>query len=292
MTAPDWHRLPSLSSLRAFEAAARLGGFSAAARALNVTHAAVSQAVRGLEAELGTALLRRDGRGLALTDEGERLSRALRDGFGTIAAGVEALRGAEKRRGLRVTATPSFAQQVLLPRLGDFWARHPDIAVSISVSLAIADLAREGLDLAIRIGDGQWSGTVAEPLMKARLLLVGAPTLLARGEDLARLPWIVDPADPNEAEWLRGGGLDAATLPLTGLDNPLLALAAARAGYGLLFASDVAVREDLAAGRLCEVPFAGLPHFSFWIVTLPGPRRPVLQSFVAWLRREFGEDTA
>src|SRR4028118_1529865 len=106
MSDPDWRHLPSLSSLRAFEVAARQRSFSEAARALNVTHAAISQAVRGLEAELGTTLLRRDGRGLALTDDGERLARALRDGFGTIAAGGEGLRGGEEQRGETATRTP------------------------------------------------------------------------------------------------------------------------------------------------------------------------------------------
>jgi LysR family glycine cleavage system transcriptional activator len=255
MTDPDWRHLPSLSSLRAFEAAARLGGFSAAARALNVTHAAVAQAVRGLESELGLTLLRREGRGLALTEEGARLARSLREGFSAIAAGVEALRGAERRRGLRVTCMPSFAQQLLLPRLGDFWRRHPEIAVSISPSLAAVDLAREGFDLAIRIGEPPWPGTEAEHLLDARLLLVAAPSLLERGQDLARLPWVIDPSDAYVAGLLRGGGLDPAALAPLGIDDPLLELAAARAGYGLLFATDAVVRGDLAAGRLRALPF-------------------------------------
>lgn len=288
MTDPDWRHLPSLSSLRAFEAAARAGGFSAAARALNVTHAAVAQAVRALEAELGATLLRREGRGLALTEEGARLARALREGFSAIAEGVEALRGAERRRGLRVTTTPAFAQQVLLPRLADFWARHPEIPVAISPGLALADLGREGFDLAVRAGRGDWPGLRAEPLMDARLLLVGAPALLDRDPDLARLPWIVDPADPQEMGWIRGGGLDPAALALSGLDDALLALPAARAGYGLLFATEAVVQGDLAAGRLREVPFPGLPRFRFWIVTPQGPRRPAVEAFATWLRRQFG----
>lgn len=287
MTDPDWRHLPSLSSLRAFEAAARLGGFSSAARALNVTHAAVAQAVRGLEADLGTTLLRREGRGLALTEEGARLARSLREGFSAIAAGVEALRGAERRRGLRVTCMPSFAQQLLLPRLGDFWRRHPEIAVSIAPSMAVADLARDGLDLAIRIGDPPWPGTQAEHLMDARLLLVAAPSLLEKGDDLAKLPWVMDPSDAYVAGVLRAGGLDPQALAPIGIDDPLLELAAARAGYGLLFATDRVVQGDLAAGRLVSIPFRGLPRYAYWLVTLPGPRRPALETFIAWLRAEF-----
>ena len=92
MPDPDWRHLPSLSALRAFEATARLDGFSAAARALNVTPAAVAQQVRGLEADLGVALVIRQGRGLVLTPEGARLSAALAEGFSTIAGGIDALR--------------------------------------------------------------------------------------------------------------------------------------------------------------------------------------------------------
>lgn len=287
MPAPDWRHLPSLSSLRAFEAAARLGGFSAAARTLNVSHAAVAQQVRALEAGLGMALLRRDGRGLALTEDGTRLARSLSEGFGTIAAGVEALRSAERRRGLRVTSTPAFAQSVLLPRMGDFWRRQPDVAVSITPDYELVDLVRDGYDVAIRSGRGPWPGTVAEPVVQARFLLAGTPALLARDPDIARLPWILSPADPQEPAWLRAAGLDPEGLTVNGIDNPMLATSAALAGYGLIFVTDVVVRGDLAAGRLVEVPFPDLPRFTYWAVTLPGPRRPAVSQFVGWLRSQF-----
>lgn len=284
---PDWRRLPSLSGLRAFEAAARLGGFSAAARALNVTHAAVGQSVRGLEADLGALLLRRDGRGLALTEEGARLAAALREGFGVIAAGVEALRGAESRRGLRITATPAFSQTVLMPRLGDFWRGHPEIAVSITPSYAVADLARDGFDVAIRSGRGDWPGVVAEPLVEGRFLLAATPALLAQTDDIARLPWILDPEDPQELGWLAGAGLDPAALVIHRIDSPMLAVSAAIAGYGLFFVSDVVIADELASGRLVEVPFPDLPRFTYWALTLPGPRRPAVERFVAWIRGQF-----
>lgn len=115
MAEPDWRRVSSRSSLRAFDAAART---------LDVSHAAVAYQVRALEADLGAALLRRAGRGLALTDGGARLARVLAQGFGAIAAGVEALRCSRQRQGLRVTSTPAFAQSILLPRLSDVWRRQ------------------------------------------------------------------------------------------------------------------------------------------------------------------------
>ena len=84
----DWRPIPSLSALRAFEAMARLGGLSAAARELNVTHAAIAQHIRYLEDFLTVKLAYREGNGMRLTPSGSDLSKALQDGFKTIAGGV------------------------------------------------------------------------------------------------------------------------------------------------------------------------------------------------------------
>ena len=104
---PDWKSLPSLSSLRAFDQAARAGSFAGAARALNVTHAAVAQQVRALEADLGVALLRRAGRGVALTAEGTLLAQALAEGFERMAQGVADLRAQASGRSSSTNASIS-----------------------------------------------------------------------------------------------------------------------------------------------------------------------------------------
>jgi LysR family glycine cleavage system transcriptional activator len=224
-----------------------------------------------------------------LTDDGERLARALRDGFGTIAAGVEGLRGAEKQRGVRVTCTPNFAQSVLLPRLGGFWRDHPNVPVSITPDYTVVDLARDGYDVAIRSRQGHWPGTVAEPVVRTRFLLAGAPELVARDSDVTRLPWLLSSGDPQESLWLKAAGIAPDTLMVNGIDNPILAVSAALAGYGLLFSTNVVVTADLATGRLVEVPFPGLPELTYWAVTLPGPHRPAVDAFVSWLRAQFDE---
>lgn len=151
----------------------------------------------------------------------------------------------------------------------------------------MADLRRDGFDLAVRSGAGQWPGVVAEPLTEDRLMLAAAPALLARGLDLAELPWILDPKDERDPVWLRTAGLDLDRLTLSGIDSPVLAIPAATAGYGLLFAGSVVIRDELASGRLVEVPFPGLPSFHYWIVTLSGLRRPAVDQFIAWLRKQF-----
>lgn len=285
MTVPDWRRLPSLSALRAFEATARLDGFSQAARALNVTHAAVAQQVRSLESELGVSLANRSGRGLALTDEGRRLAQALGDGFGTIAAAVETARRTEARRGLRVAATPVFTQALLLPRLAQFWAQHPDVPVSVNPSYDLIDLARDGYDVAIRSGSdaASWSGHDSEVLLWAQYILVAAPSLMAHSSDLGKLPWI-GPLDRHERQMLRDSGIDPDFLTVNSVDTHVLCVPSAMQGLGLLYTPDALVRDDIAAGRLVQVPFRELPRFAYYLVTLPGPRRPAVQAFTDWLR--------
>ena len=128
----DWRDIPSLPALRAFEAAARAGSFSAAARELNVTHAAIAQHVRAIESQLGTSLLIRSGKKMALTEAGTRLAQELSSGFGQIIAGVREAAFDAAGSPLKVTVTPSFADNWLMPRLCSFWERHPEITLSIT----------------------------------------------------------------------------------------------------------------------------------------------------------------
>ena len=284
-------QLPSLTSLRAFEAAARLGGFSAASRELNVTHAAVAQQVRGLEATLGLTLLERAGRGLTLTPEGERLATALTAGFESISAAIEDVRAGEDGRPLRVTLTPAFASQWLVPRLGRFWARHPEVPLSLHPDRQVVDLARTRMDLAIRLGDGHWAGLETEMLVPAAYTVVGAPKLLGDRTalspvEMAEMPWIFEEGSYEERSWLRRIGLDPETLKATTMPTEELALSAARAGYGLYVELLALLGDDLASGRLRAVHAATDPRFGFWMVRRPGPARLALRQFMRWLTAE------
>lgn len=278
-------RLPPLGALRAFEAAARLGSFSAAARVLNVTHPAVAQQVRALERHLGVRLVAEAARRLRLTDAGERLAAALNAGFAGMAEALERARRADRNRGLRITTTPGFAQSVLLPILSGFWADHPDIPVSLVPDSRPADLAREGFDLAIRAGTPPWPGTEAELLFRCGMVLVGTPELIARSPDPARLPWILSKDDPLEAAWLAGRGLDPARLNAVHLENAMLAMSACLRGMGVLFATEVIMRESIASGALQVLPGWDLPEVTYWTVTPEGERRAPVAEFVAWLKQ-------
>lgn len=286
-----WRNLPSLSALRAFDATARSGSFAEAGRMLNVTHAAVTQAVRGLEAELGVQLVRREGRTVGLTEAGERLARSLGDGFGTIAAGIEELRQTEARRVLRVSTTTFIAETHVMPRLPEFWARHPGIEIALSPSPARADIVRDGFDMAIRALSDGWEerpGEEIRPLARIPLLAVCAPSLVQHGAvDLQTLPWIVGGDSPWDNQQLRATGIDPKRLNRVQVGSPHLEMSAARQGLGAMLATEIICRADLEAGRLIRLPLQGLPVVTYAMVLAKGPKRPAVEAFAGWLATIF-----
>lgn len=289
MTDVIWRRMPPLSALRAFEATAQGKSFSAAARALNVTHAAVAQQVRSLEAHLGTALVVRDGRALGLTAEGAELAAALTDGFGLIQTGVEAAQAGGANRPLVVTLTPSFALQWLMPRMGDFWRRLPDLAVTLQPDHRIIDLRREGVDIAIRYGNGDWPGNSAERLVSARYVVVASPSLLGDRTALSvaqmqEMPWILEDGWPEQISWLAAIGLDPAKLNVTQMPTEELALSAARQGYGLYVENEALLSDDIGGGRLLQLAVSDDDALAYYIVTPAGPQRTAARQFIRWLK--------
>lgn len=286
-----WRDLPSLSMLRAFDATARHGGFTGAGRALNVTHAAVTQAVRALEAELGVTLVRREGRTVSLTEAGEQLARALNDGFGTIAGGIAALRQAEARRVLRVATTTFIAETHVMPHLPEFWAKHPGIEVAMSPSPTLADFVKDGYDLAIRAMSDGWvepPDVEIRPLARNPLLAVCAPSLYAAASvDPTSVPWVKGADSPWEHAQLLGTGIAADRLRKVQLGSPHLEMSAARQGLGAMLATEIICRADLEAGRLVKLPIAGLPSVTYAAVLPRGPRRAAVEQFADWLATIF-----
>ena len=284
----DWRSLPSLTALRAFAATAELRNFSQAARVLNVTHAAVAQQVRALEEQLGRPLVQREGRGVSLTADGEQLAEALGEGFGAIQRGLEALRAGEADRPVRVTLTASFAAQWLMPRLKDFWRKHPDIGLSLHPDSKVVDLHRERMDLGIRYGNGEWPGVEAEYLTSARLVIAGAPSLIGDREltvpEMAEMDWILSRNWAEQDAYLRQLGMDPTTLSSTDISNEELALAAARQGLGLVVESVALIESDVAEGRLQIVHESREKLPAYFIVTLPGPKRAAARAFLKWLK--------
>lgn len=291
MTEVDWRRMPPLTALRAFSATAREGGFSAAARALNVTHAAIAQQVRALEDHLATPLVWRDGKQLRLTPDGERLAKALTDGFGLIQTAAESLRQATAERPLTVTLPPAFASEWLMPRLARFWRRHPEIPLSLLPDHRIVDLREAGATLGIRFGDGNWPGVVSEFLTAAPQIVVGAPDLLGGRtglslQEMAKLPWVREGDWPEQMQLLESIGLDPTKLRFNEFPNEELALAAAREGLGLHLESEALIEDDLRSGGLVKIHEIRDESLGYHVVRLPGPMPEAARIFIDWLKSE------
>src|ERR1700677_1264080 len=146
--------LPPLNALRAFEAAARHLNLSLAANELNVTPAAISHRVRLLEEHIGLPVFERNGRGLVLTDAGVAGLRDLREAFAHLSAAMDAIGSLGETGTLSVSVAPSFAAKWLLPRLEAFEREQPQIDVTVSVSMQLADFARDRIDVPILYGAG------------------------------------------------------------------------------------------------------------------------------------------
>jgi LysR family glycine cleavage system transcriptional activator len=286
----DWRSLPPLSALRAFAALAETRSFTQAGAALNVSHAAVSQQVRGLEERLGVALLPRDGRRGALTPEGERLAAALEGAFGAIGRAIDDLTGADTHRPLQLTTTPAFATSWLMPRLTEFRHLHPNIGLMLNPTPQLVELEPGGVDVGIRYGMGRWRGLDAELLIRSNIVLVGAPSLLAgrriaEPHDVLDLPWLQELGTSEMTHWLRDRGVIVPKKENVVHLPGYLVLEALRNGDGVSLSSRILVEPDIEARRLTVLFEDEEPDRGYYIVTRPGVQRLPLRAFIAWLRR-------
>ena len=282
--------MPPLAALRAFHAFVAADNITAAGDALGVSHAAISQQLRTLEAHLGVSLFDRSGRAMRLTADGEILAQSCAEGFGSIHRAVELITGAEAARALHISPTPSFAAAWLMPRLPEFRAAHPGIDIILNPTGELVTPTAGGVDLAIRYGTGGWPGVEDTLLIESAMVVVGAPALIAgqpveTTEALSRLPWLEEVGRTESNLWLRtrGAGADAQG-PLTQVPGNLL-LDGARDGQGLAVTVRLFVEADIRAGRLIVLEEERIPGAGYHLVTRPGVQRPPLRAFTRWIKR-------
>jgi LysR family transcriptional regulator of beta-lactamase len=284
----DRAQLP-LNALRAFEAAARHLNFTRAAIELCVSQGAVSHQVAALEQRLGTPLFRRLPRGLALTDEGLALVPAVADAFDRIGATLDLYADGRLREVLNVGAVGTFAAGWLLRRLDDFSRDHPRIDLRLMTNNNRVDLAGEGLDFAIRFGDGAWHGIHAEPILEAPLAPLCTPAIAERLTEPAALARETLLRSYRADEWPRWFELAGAACPsLRGpvFDSSLGMVAAALTGIGVALAPPAMFADDLIAGRLVQ-PF-GIEILTgrYWLTRLMSRRdTPAMAAFRQWLNK-------
>lgn len=295
-------RLPSLNALRAFEAAARLGSVSAAARALSVTPGAVSHQIKLLEEDLGLPLLERRGRKVVPTAAAQNGIPGLTHAFEQMAGAVEAIRRSQQGQVLVVSVAPSFASAWLMPRLERFWTRVPEVDIRIETKWGLTDFRRDGVDLVIRFGAGGYRGVFERRLMEEDYFPVCCPELL-RGsrplncpEDLAHHTLLHVDGDhwgadfPTWRMWLQAAGaedrVDFRRGPRFQVSE--LALKAARDGQGVALGSSALVADDLARGRLARpFPQSVMAPLGYYVVCPhEALARPAVKGFVDWLLEE------
>ncbi|MCW2241392.1 transcriptional regulator GcvA [Azospirillum canadense] len=267
------YRLPPLNSLRLFEAAGRHLSFKLAAKELHLTPSAVSHGIQSLECWLGIPLFVRAARGLALTEAGVIYLRHVHDAIEQLAVVTDSLPGRRPSGRLSVSVPPTFGLRWLIPNLPAFNARHPDIEVSVHTGHHHVRFPRDGFDLAIRMGRGDWPDLHAECLVMEDLVPVCAPALagsLRAPEDLAdaTLLHVVEVSE-DWAAWARLAGVE--TPPSDRgmrFDTVHMALESAALGLGVAIGRLPVVAQDIAAGRL--VPVLGPPvrcSTGYWLVT-------------------------
>lgn len=298
-------RLPPLTALRAFEAAARLGSFREAAEELSVSQSAISHQVKHLQEQLGIELFVRTPRAVELSTAGAAYFPVIREAFDRIADGTKQLLSPQEENILTVQMYSTFAVRWLMPRLHGFQQAHPDIQVRVNTSQVDADFSERGIDLALMIGQRRRDEIHYEYLFSPTMLAVCSP----RYRDSAKSDGqaLESPADlcghpilqvyPSANDWLvwleanRVGNVD----PDAGLrfDSYDHALKMAARGMGIALGMQPYVAEDIEAGYLIDIfPERRVRTIGHWFLTYPKERSNVLKIrlFQDWLKGQISED--
>ena len=283
-----------LNALRMFDAAARHLSLTRAAQELHVTQAAVSQHIRNLEERLGKPLFRRLPRGLALTDEGQALWPVVAQSFERIEQSLQQVAEPRPREILSVGVVGTFAIGWLIPRLSQFQQLHPYIDLRLLTNNNRVDLAGEGLDAAVRFGDGAWHGTHAQMLLRAPLSPMCTPMLAQQLREpavLARQTLLRSCRTQEWEGWF--AGLDQAAPLARGamFDSSLTLAEAAAQGAGIALLPARMFEHMLQQGRLVR-PFAHeVDTGAYWLTYLKSRQASAaLQTFRQWLMTQLQTD--
>lgn len=290
-------RIP-LNTLPAFRVIARTGNLRAAADELHLTHSAVSQQLRLLETQLGFALFDRRAQRIVLNAAGAALLQAIGPALDQIDDGIRSAAasasGGQER--MRVTVLPSFAQRWLLPRMGDWHARHPDIALELHASQQVVDLQREGFHAALRQGNGAWRGLHADRLIVSPRVPVGSPQAAQRllGRDVSALadePLLG--SGQLWEQWFALSGLKVHVNPSAVFNDAGLMLQAAEQNMGIALSREVLAADALRERRLIRLSALALHDENvdaYWLVYPPALQewRP-LAALRRWLHAQLDE---
>ncbi len=278
-----------LNGLRAFEASARHLSFTRAAIELCVTQAAVSQQVKVLEKRLGVALFQRLPRGLKITAEGEALLPTVTSSFDQMATTLDRIEAGQVRELLFLGVVGTFAVGWLLPRLQEFQKQHPFIDIRVSTNNNRVDMAAEGLDFAIRFGQGSWHGTDAFRLFDAPLSPLCTPKLaetLKTPADLVEATLLRSYRSDEWSTWFAAAGVTPAAQVNAGIvfDTSLGMMEAALQGLGVALAPPSMFSRHLASGAIIQPFPVTISLGSYWLTRLQSkPQTSAMQAFSDWI---------
>ncbi|GGP24128.1 LysR substrate-binding domain-containing protein [Silvimonas iriomotensis] len=282
-------QLPPLPALRAFEAVSRLGSVVQAAGELCVTHGAVSHQLRALEEFLGVPLFQRQGKRLILSDEGRVYAMQIRTSLAEIEEATQWVLAGPRPNELVIAVIPSFASHWLLPRLARFQAQFPEYRIRLRASLAFDDLRGGVVDMAIRMGNGQWPDVKQSFLFEDHLVAVAAPHF--NGGDLPQTPRAMLKSTilrsvENWRPWFQAAGISAAEPDGLHCNDSNLLIEALKLGLGIALTRFSLVAGLLARGELVQlgpisVPYPNRGYWLVWPGRTDGTRK--LKDFSAWL---------
>lgn len=289
-------QLPSLSALRAFEAAARHGSLSLAAEELQVTHGAISKQIKALEESVGQSLIRRAGKGIELTVEGRRLMAPLTKAFDALDLAVLGIDGKAFEGSVTVNCMPALAANWLIPRLPQFTEHYPNVSVVLLSAGYAASVAGEGADLSIIYGQPNWQDTRVQLLRQLDLFPVCSPKLANGPHYIRKLPDLLHHVlldDPEGMHWqgfLASHGLDASAAKRTlRFQDFSHCLAAARTGLGVAMGDNITTAGDLATGALIRPLRETVRRHkvAYYLVTPPNRETAAsVRAFSNWLITE------
>lgn len=292
--------LPPLTSIRAFESAARLLNFSRASEEIGVTPGAISKQILLLEDFIGVKLFERLPGSLTLTPAGYALKTSVQPAFELLSQAFSRYARRPPRSNVcRVATLASFAGQFLVPRLDQFNKDLPNFELEILTSTRLVDFAREEIDIGVRYGLGEWSDVVANELVKGELVPVCAPELLAQysnepDEKIIQKARRIQLFSSDEwRNWSELTGIE-----LNGPDNTFIiedtsvAMEATLTGQGLSLLPDILVRRNIKSGKLIRFSDQSLPWKQTYFVTHApnAEKRPVVRDVIAWLRKEVANE--
>lgn len=289
--------LPRLNAVKAFEAAARRESFTAAADELNVSHAAISRHVRGLEKDLGVQLFKQQPRGVKLTELGRRYLSEVSPALDRIALASEALRDTDCDV-ISLSCEPTFALKWLMPRLGGFRTRCPGCELELVATGELADIARNEFDLAIRHCPRPPESLRADLISRSPVFPFASPAIGPTDDpaELLAYPLLHEDDGRLWRRWFEKAGIGSHLLPPSGRPfSSMLAMEGALAGQGIVLASRELAASDVEAGRLQQLSEIGLAYGSYYLLCRPETaRRKPIVAFRQWLMestREFREES-